>query len=56
MTEMPKKEPKWYVVFKGVKPGIYDTWEDTKKHVDGFSGAVYKSFKTPRSIFTLYEF
>jgi len=45
---MPKKEPKWYVVFKGVKPGIYDTWEDTKKQVDGFSGAVYKSFKTPQ--------
>ncbi|MBZ2057985.1 ribonuclease H1 domain-containing protein [Streptococcus sanguinis] len=26
--------------------GIYITWEEAEKQVKGFSGAVYKSFKT----------
>lgn len=37
---------KYYAVLKGKKTGIFDTWEDCKKLVQGFSGAVYKSFKT----------
>ena len=37
---------KYYVVKKGKVPGIYLTWEACKKMVDGYSGAVYKSFKT----------
>lgn len=35
---------KFYAVKSGRKPGIYRTWEETKKQVDGFSGAEYKSF------------
>ena len=37
---------KYYVVWKGVKPGIYDNWEDCKKQVNGFSNPKYKSFST----------
>ena len=37
---------KYYVVWKGVEPGIYDSWDESKKQVDGFSGALYKSFAT----------
>ena len=37
---------KYYAVAKGRTPGIYFTWEDCKVQVDGFSGAVYKSFPT----------
>lgn len=37
---------KYYGVKKGVAPGVYLTWADCKKNVDGFSGAVYKSFGT----------
>lgn len=37
---------KYYVVKKGRKPGIYTSWDACKRMVDGFSGAVYKSFKT----------
>lgn len=35
---------KFYAVKKGRKPGIYRTWDEAKKQVDGFSGAEYKSF------------
>ena len=37
---------KYYVVWKCVEPGIYDSWDESKKQVDGFSGALYKSFAT----------
>lgn len=36
---------KYYTVKKGRTPGVYRTWEDAKKQVDGFSGAEYKSFE-----------
>lgn len=36
---------KYYAIKKGRHPGIYTTWDDAKQQVDGFSGAVYKSFK-----------
>lgn len=39
---MSKK--KWYVVWKGVNPGVYTTWDDCKKQIDGFDQAQYKSF------------
>lgn len=41
-----KKQKKYYAVVKGIKPGIYTNWDETKNQVNGFSGAVYKSFKT----------
>jgi len=37
---------KYYAVKKGKKPGIYNSWTETKKQVDGYSGAQYKSFTT----------
>ncbi|MBQ9935787.1 MAG: ribonuclease H family protein [Lachnospiraceae bacterium] len=37
---------KYYAVKVGKTPGIYETWEECKNNVDGFSGALYKSFKT----------
>lgn len=37
---------KYYAVKKGLVPGIYQTWDDCKKQVNGFPGAVYKSFKS----------
>jgi ribonuclease HI len=35
---------KFYAVRKGRKPGIYNTWDECKEQVLGFSGADYKSF------------
>ena len=37
---------KYYAVKKGKVPGIYFNWNDCKAMVDGYQGAVYKSFKT----------
>lgn len=37
---------KYYAVKVGKKPGIYHSWESCKAVVDGYTGAVYKSFKT----------
>lgn len=41
---MAKK--KFYAVQNGRNPGVYLTWDECKKQVDGFSGASYKSFPT----------
>ncbi len=43
---MGNKKQKFYVVWKGMKPGIYDNWEDAKSQVFGFEGAQYKSFES----------
>jgi len=37
---------KWYVVWRGIEPGIYSTWQECKQQIDGFEGARYKSFET----------
>lgn len=37
---------KYYAVHQGKTPGVYSTWDECKKQVDGYSGAKYKSFKT----------
>ncbi len=37
---------KFYAVKKGLNPGIYNSWDEAKKEVIGYNGAIYKSFKT----------
>ncbi len=37
---------KYYAVKKGLKTGIFRTWEECKASVSGYSGASYKSFQT----------
>lgn len=37
---------KYYAVKKGRTPGIYLSWADCKKNIDGFPGAVYRGFET----------
>ena len=41
---MPKQ--KYYVVWKGHRPGIYDSWAKCQEQIKGFPDADYKSFKT----------
>lgn len=38
------KKKKYYVVWKGHKPGIYSTWESCKKQIKDFKGSQYMSF------------
>ena len=37
---------KFYTVWEGREPGVYDNWDDCAEQVDGFPGARYKSFNT----------
>ena len=37
---------KFYAVKEGRNIGIFESWIDCKKQVDGYSGAKYKSFKS----------
>jgi ribonuclease HI len=41
-----KTKPKFYVVWKGVRPGVYASWDETSRQVSGFAGAKYKSFES----------
>lgn len=38
------KEKKYYVVFNGRNPGVYDDWTDALEQVEGFEGARYKGY------------
>ena len=35
---------KFYVVWRGHRTGVFKTWNECKRHIDGFKGAEYKSF------------
>ena len=37
---------KWYVVWKGIEPGVYKTWAECKQQIEGYENARYKSFET----------
>ena len=39
------KKKKFYVVWKGKRPGIYESWDDCKAQIEGYKGAQYKSFQ-----------
>lgn len=39
---MAKKN--FYVVWNGVTPGVYNSWDECKAQVSGYDGAIYKSF------------
>jgi ribonuclease HI len=38
------QKPKFYVVWKGRKTGVFSSWADCAAQVQGFAGARYKSF------------
>ena len=46
---------KFYVVWKGHTPGVYDNWDACKKEVHGFQGALYKGFPDKESAEKAFE-
>ena len=38
------KKAKYYVVWSGLNPGIYHSWDDCQAQIKGVKGAAYKSF------------
>jgi ribonuclease HI len=53
ISTMPKQ--KYYVVWKGRKPGIFTSWAETEKQVKGFAAAQYKSFESHKEAETAYR-
>ena len=43
------QKPKFYVVWKGRKIGVFSSWEACAAQVQGFTGAQYKSFTSRRA-------
>ena len=35
---------RYYTVWKGVQPGVYDSWTDCQLQIKNYKGALYKSF------------
>lgn len=52
---MAKNASKYYVVWKGIKPGIYTTWNDCRQQIEGFAGALYKAFPTIKEAEQAYK-
>ncbi|MEM6831443.1 MAG: RNase H1/viroplasmin domain-containing protein, partial [Bacteroidota bacterium] len=40
------KKQKYYVVWKGQHPGVYESWAEAKLQITAFPGAQYKSFES----------
>ncbi len=49
------KTKKYYVVWKGHRPGVYDSWAACNQQIIGYKGAQYKSFKTYAEAMSAYE-
>lgn len=37
---------KFYVVFRGYNPGVYDNWDEVKEQTEGFPGALFKGYSS----------
>ncbi len=46
---------KFYVVWNGLNPGIYDNWLECKRQVEGYEGAKYKSFESQDEAVTAFN-
>lgn len=49
------KGKKYYVVWVGRNPGVYDDWSDAQEQITQFQGARYKSFATPQEAAEAYR-
>lgn len=49
------KQSKWYVVWVGHTPGVYDTWTECKQQIEGYRGARYKGFFSHSEALRAYE-
>lgn len=44
MTSYTSDKRKYYVVWEGHAPGIYDSWDECRQQIEGFPGAKYRSY------------
>lgn len=61
MSEITKKQSiksasiSYYVVNKGLIPGIYTSWTECKKQVDGFKNPIYRKFDNKKDAITFHN-
>jgi len=46
---------KYYVVWEGREPGVYDSWDECQQQVNGFPGARYKSYPSADAAVAAYR-
>ncbi len=46
---------KYYVVWAGHHPGVYDNWDDAREQIEGYSNPRYKSFPTAEAATMAYR-
>jgi len=47
-TNKKKKGKKFYAIVVGTIPGVVDNWDECRRRVNEFPGAVFKSFATEK--------
>ena len=52
---MSKKKTKFYTVWNGVEPGVYNNWTDCQLQIKGFEGARFKSFPSKAEAEEAYQ-
>ncbi|MDX1470742.1 MAG: ribonuclease H family protein [Flavobacteriaceae bacterium] len=52
---MAQKKPKFYTVWQGKHPGVFDNWDDCKAQIKDFKGAIYKSFDSFKEAKAAYK-
>ncbi|MCH5227665.1 MAG: ribonuclease H family protein [Muribaculaceae bacterium] len=46
---------KYYVVFRGHNPGVYDNWDEVKEQTDGFPNALFKGYASSEEASLAYR-
>ena len=44
------RKQKYYVVWEGLQPGIYLSWDECRAQIEHFKGARYKSFSSLKAV------
>ncbi len=48
-------KPRFYTVWRGNETGVFDSWEACRQAVEGYHGALYKSFPTEEKAWEAFE-
>lgn len=52
---MSSRRNKWYVVWVGHEPGVYDSWSECQEQINSFPGARYKAFDSQDEAVAAYR-
>ncbi len=52
---MAQKKTKYYVIWKGHHPGIYESWKECQQHIQDYSSPLYMSFENREEAIQAYR-